>query len=166
MGSGTTFSSGPLPALPPQSPGVAAYSPSARRKKKKPAVLPIRRASLRPTWETQMIHPTKKVGLEDSRKTRGRASGGLGAAPPVMHTGGAVASRPRNRPLPKAPAAPAAFPLTARVSGCKGQDGQRQRPGVFRASGDVFRGKLGHQEGFWHGVCFPYLDNLGISAGS
>ena len=82
-----------------------------------------------------------------------------------MHTGGAVASRPRNRPLPKAPAAPAAFPLTARVSGCKGQDGQRQRPGVFRASGDVFRGKLGHQEGFWHGVCFPYLDNLGLTFG-
>ena len=168
MGSDVTFSqaqSAALPALPPQSPGVAAYSPSARRKKKKPAVLPIRRASLRPTWETQMIHPTKKVGLEDSRKTRGRASGGLGAAPPVILTGGAVASRPRNSPLPKAPAAPAAFPLTARVSGCTGQDGQRQRPGVFRASGDVFRGKLGHQEGFWHGVCFPYLDNLGLTFG-
>ena len=81
MGSGTTFSSGSLPALPPQSPGVAAYSPSARRKKKKPAVLPTRRASLRPTWETRMIHPTKKVGLDDSRKTGGRASGGLGARP-------------------------------------------------------------------------------------
>lgn len=52
MGSDVTFSqaqSAALPALPPQSPGVAAYSPSARRKKKKPAVLPTRRASLRPT---------------------------------------------------------------------------------------------------------------------
>ena len=99
------------------------------------------------------------------RKKKGRASGGAGGTPPVMRIGGAVASRPRNRPLPKAPAAPAAFPLTARVSGCTGQDGQRQRPGVFRASGDVFRGKLGHQEGFWHGVCFPYLDNLGLTFG-
>ena len=33
MGSGTTFSRGILPALPPHAPGVAAYSPSAQRKK-------------------------------------------------------------------------------------------------------------------------------------
>ena len=141
----------------------------ARRKKKKPAVLPTRRASLRSLLGRCAERWRKGFPRgypDDSRKSRGRASGGLGATPPVMRTGGAVASRPRNRPLPKAPAAPAAFPLTARVSGCTGQDGKRQRPGVFRASGDVFRGKLGRQEGFWHGVCFPYLDNLGLSAGS
>ena len=67
--------------------------------------------------------PTRpEVELDDSRKTGGRASGGAGGTPPVMRIGGAVASRPRNRPLPKAPAAPAAFPLTVRVRGCKGQD--------------------------------------------
>ena len=99
--------------------------------------------------------PTRpEVELNDSRKTRGRASGGLGAAPPVILTGGAVASRPRNSPLPKAPAAPAAFPLTARVSGCTGQDGQkaeaRSIPGLWgrfswqiRASGRLLaRGVL------------------------
>ena len=138
MGSDVTFSqaqSAALPALPPHAPGVAVLTRYARRKKKKPAVLPTRRASLRPTWETRMIHPTKKVGLNDSRKSRGRASGGRGAAPPVILTGGAVASRPRNSPLPKAPAVPAAFPLTARVSGCTGQDGQkaeaRSIPGLW-----------------------------------
>lgn len=131
-------------------------------------MLPTRRASLRSLLGRCAERWRKgfpRGYTDDSRKSRGRASGGLGAAPPVMRTGGAVASRPRNRPLPKAPAAPAAFPLTARVSGCTGQDGKRQRPGVFRASGDVFRGKLGHQEGFWHGVCFPYLDNLGLTFG-
>ena len=135
MGSGTTFSSGHFPPCPLMRRGwlLTRY---ARRKKKKPAVLPTRRASLRPTWETRMIHPTKKVGLDDSRKAGGRASGGLGVKPPVMRPGGVVASPRRNSPLPKAPAAPAAFLLTARVSGCTGQDGQRQRPGVFRASGD------------------------------
>ena len=119
-----------------------------------------------PPWETRMIHPIKKVGLNDSRKSRGRASGGLGVKPPVMRTGGAVASRPRNRPLPKAPAAPAAFPFTARVSGCTGQDGLMTEARSIPRLWGRFRGNLGHQEGFWHGVCFPYLDNLGISAGS
>lgn len=111
MGSGTTFSSGSLPALPPQSPGVAAYSPSARRKKKKPVVLPTRRASLRSLLGRCAERWRKGFPRgypDDSRKSRGRASGGLGAAPPVMRTGGAVASRPRNSPYPKkAPAPPA-----------------------------------------------------------
>lgn len=52
MGSDVTFSqaqSAALPALPPHAPGVAVLTRYARRKKKKPAVLPTRRASLRPT---------------------------------------------------------------------------------------------------------------------
>lgn len=162
MGSDVTFSqaqSVALPALPPHAPGVAGLfafgstqKEEARRAADTPGFFashPGRRAE---RWGRCPTRP--EVELNDSRKTRGRASGGLGAAPPVILTGGAVASRPRNSPLPKAPAVPAAFPLTARVSGCTGQDGQkaeaRSIPGLWgrfswqiRASGRLLaRGVL------------------------
>ena len=99
-------------ALPPQSPGWLAYSPSAQRKEE------ARRAADTPGFFA--FHPRKRaerwekfptrpeVELNDSRKAGGRASGGLGAAPPVMRTGGVVASPRRNSPYPKkAPAPPA-----------------------------------------------------------
>lgn len=173
MGSDVTFSqaqSAALPALPPQSPGVAglfAFGSTQKEEARRTADTtgffashPGRRAE---RWGRFPTRP--EVELNDSRKTRGRASGGLGAAPPVILTGGAVASRPRNSPLPKAPAAPAAFPLTARVSGCTGQDGLMTEARSIPRLWGRFRGNLGHQEGFWHGVCFPYLDNLGLTFG-
>nr|CDL67144.1 unnamed protein product [uncultured bacterium] len=51
--------------------------------------------------------PVENLSYPGSSGNRDVA-GGLGAAPPVMRTGGAVASRPRNSPYPKkAPAPPA-----------------------------------------------------------
>lgn len=50
----------------------------------------------------------RPAGSRASPCDSGNRSGGLGAAPPVIHFGGAVASPRRNKPLPKkAPAPPA-----------------------------------------------------------
>ena len=112
MGSGTTFSSGPLPALPLSRRGGCLFAFGSTQKEEARraadttgffASHPGRRAE---RWGRFPTRP--EVELNDSRKTRGRASGGLGAAPPVMRLGGVVASPRRNSPYPKkAPAPPA-----------------------------------------------------------
>ena len=67
-----------------------------------------------------------------------------------MRTGERVASRARNSPLrKKAPALAQGvfFALMARVSGFLRPDAQRQRPGVFRASGSVLCVRIKGSEG-------------------
>lgn len=55
--------------------------------------------------------------------------------PPVIWADEAVASRPRNSPLRESGLKGQLSALTARVSGFSCPDVQRQRRGVFRASG-------------------------------
>lgn len=69
-------------------------------------------------------------------------SGGAGGSAPSHGAGDAVASPRRNSPLrEKAPQGHFSV-LTARISGFLRPDGPRQRPGVFRASGNVLRARI------------------------
>ena len=68
------------------------------------------------TYALPSATPVRPAGSRASPCDSGNPSGGLGAAPPVIRFGGAVASPRRNKPLPKkAPAPPARgafFPFT------------------------------------------------------
>ena len=148
MGSDVTFSqaqSVALPALPPHAPGVAGLLATLDAKRRSPSC--CRHAGLLcapflgdARRDGEKVSP--EVTLTIAGKAEAGQAGGWGQRPQSCVLAG---------PWPHGPET--------------GRFQKRRQRGVFRASGDVFRGKLGHQEGFWHGVCFPYLDNLGLTFG-
>ena len=113
--------------------------------------------------------PTRpEVELNDSRKAGGRASGGWGSAPSHAYWRRGGLTTPKQSLPEKRPCAAGAkgpfFPLTARVSGSKRQDGSWQRRGVFRAAGGGLRVKtiLLIAKQCWHYI-LPRLGGRGIT---
>ena len=72
----------------------------------------------------------------------GTFRGGLGAAPPVMELATRWPHRVETVRLGKKPRRGIFPPLRPRVSGFLRPDDPRQRPGVFRASGNVLRARI------------------------
>lgn len=99
----------------------------------------------------------RPAGSSASPCDSGDRLGGLGAAPPVLRSGGAVASPRLSLRIAKKPGKARPFFLSlARVSGCGGQDGLGQRAGVFRPAGDALRARISLLErdhlGFFDGL--------------